>query len=241
VVISIGQFRDHHITKITTSESPPRRMIQLSPLTAILDDDAATRAGRSVLDVGAEFFAAGATFVQLRAKQRSSAWLLEMAEQLVAMGTAIGARVIVNDRADVARLAGAAGVHVGQDDLAPADARRIVGADRIVGVSTHSVPQLDEALRQPIDYVAVGPVFGTASKDTGYDAVGLTLVGAAAARARPRGVGVVAIGGITLERAADVIKAGATSVAIISDLLSTGDARARVRQYLDKLGGISRV
>src|SRR5213078_2140404 len=82
VVISIGQFRDHHITKITTSESPPRRMIQLSPLTAILDDDAATRAGRSVLDVGAEFFAAGATFVQLRAKQRSSAWLLEMAEQL---------------------------------------------------------------------------------------------------------------------------------------------------------------
>jgi len=216
-------------------------MILLSPLTAIVDDDAATRAGRSVLDVAAEFFAAGATFVQLRAKRRSSAWLLETAEQLVVMGTSIEARVIVNDRADVARLAGAAGVHVGQDDLAPADARRLVGADRIVGVSTHSISQLDEAMQQPIDYVAVGPVFGTASKDTGYDAVGLTLVEAAAARARPRGLGVVAIGGITLERAGDVIKAGATSVAIISDLLSTGDARARVRQYLDKLGGISGV
>jgi len=216
-------------------------MIPLSPLTAIVDDDAETRVGRSVLDVAAEFFAAGATFVQLRAKRRSSAWLLETAEQLVVMGTSIEARVIVNDRADVARLAGAAGVHVGQDDLAPADARRLVGADRIVGVSTHSISQLDEAMQQPIDYVAVGPVFGTASKDTGYDAVGLTLVEAAAARARPRGLGVVAIGGITLERAGDVIKAGATSVAIISDLLSTGDARARVRQYLDKLGGISGV
>ena len=113
--------------------------------------------------------------------------------------------------------------------------RALIGADRIIGFSTHSIAQLDAAIEQPIDYVAVGPVFGTASKDTGYDAVGLELVEEAARRARPRGLDVVAIGGITLDRAADVIRAGATSVAVISDLLSTGDPRARVSQYLDKL------
>jgi len=207
-------------------------------LNAILDDDAATRAGWRLLDVAREFLAGGATFIQLRAKERSSAWLLETAEQLVELATTAGARLIVNDRADVARLAGAAGVHVGQDDLAPSQVRQLLGSDRIVGLSTHSIAQLDAAILQPIDYVAIGPVFGTGSKHTGYDAVGLTLVEAAAARARPRGVHVVAIGGITLDRAADVLHAGATSVAIISDLLSTGDPRTRVRQYLDKLSAI---
>src|SRR6185312_6236317 len=135
----------------------------------------------------------------------------------------------------VARLAGAAGVHVGQDDLAPEHVRALIGDGRIIGFSTHAIAQIDDAVRRPIDYVAVGPIFGTGSKDTGYDAVGLTLVQEAARRAAPLGLGVVAIGGITIERAADVIAAGATSVAIISDLLSTGDPRARVAQYLDRL------
>ena len=207
----------------------------LSPLNAILDDDAATRAGWDILDLARAFLDGGATFLQLRAKDRSSAWLLETAEQLVAMAEASGARVVVNDRADIARLAGAWGVHVGQDDLSPVAVRRLLAADRIVGLSTHSIDQIDDAVQQPIDYVAIGPVFGTASKHTGYDAIGLSLVEAAAARARPRGLPVVAIGGITLDRAADVIRAGASSVAVISDLLATGDPRARVRQYLDKL------
>jgi thiamine-phosphate pyrophosphorylase len=216
-------------------------MIRLSPLNAILDDDAATRAGWTLLDLAAEFLAGGATFIQLRAKQRSSAWLLETAEQLVGLSKHTHARVIVNDRADVARLAEADGVHVGQDDLAPLSVRQLLGPDRIIGLSTHSVAQLDAAMEQPIDYIAVGPVFGTSSKNTGYDAVGLTMVKEAAARTRARGVPVVAIGGITLERAEDVIRAGATSVAIISDLLSTGDPRARVREYLDKLSAIRKV
>ena len=157
------------------------------------------------------------------------------------MATAAGAQIIVNDRADVATLAAAAGVHVGQDDLAPAAVRRLLGPDRIIGFSTHSTAQLDDAVQQDINYVAIGPVFGTASKDTGYDAVGLTLVEEAAARARPRGLEVVAIGGITIERAPDVIRAGATAVAIISDLLSTGNPRARVREYLDKLSAVGGV
>ena len=207
----------------------------LSPLNAILDDDAATRAGWDILDLARAYLDGGATFFQLRAKNRSGAWLLETAEQLVAIAEPPRARVVINDRADIARLAEAWGVHVGQEDLTPAAVRRLIAADRIVGLSTHSIAQLDDAVRQPIDYVAIGPVFGTASKHTGYDAIGLSLVEAAAARARPRGLPVVAIGGITIDRAADVIRAGASSVAVISDLLATGDPRARVRQYLDKL------
>jgi len=213
----------------------------LSRLNAIVDDDLATRSGLNAVDLAAAFLDGGATFIQLRAKNRSSAWLLETAEQLVALAKRRGARIIVNDRADVARLADAAGVHVGQDDLAPRAVRGLIGADRIIGLSTHSTTQLDLAVLQPIDYVAVGPVFGSASKDTGYDAVGLQLVEEAARRARPRGLRVVAIGGITLERAPDVIRAGADSVAIISDLLTSGDPRARVSQYLDVLAAVGGV
>ena len=190
-----------------------------------------------MLSVARAFLDGGATFIQLRAKQRSSAWLLDTADALVSPG----AQIIINDRADVARLAGAAGVHVGQDDLPPEAVRRLIGETGIVGVSTHSIAQLDDAVTRPIDYVAVGPVFGTGSKHTGYDAVGLRMVEEAAKRARPRGLGVVAIGGITLDRAPDVIRAGATSVAVISDLLVTGDPRARVSQYLDKLAQVGGV
>jgi thiamine-phosphate pyrophosphorylase len=204
-------------------------------LNAILDDDAVTRAGRDLIEVGRAFLDGGATFIQLRAKTRSGRWLLEMTDRLVAMAAPFNAQIIVNDRADVARLAGAAGVHVGQDDLAPEHVRALIGQHGVIGFSTHSIAQMDDAVQRPIDYVAVGPIFGTASKETGYDAVGLELVREAARRAAPRGLAVVAIGGITLDRAADVIAAGATSVAIISDLLSTGDPRARVSQYLDRL------
>jgi thiamine-phosphate pyrophosphorylase len=159
----------------------------------------------------------------------------------VTIGAGAGARVVVNDRADVARLAGAAGVHVGQDDLAPEAVRRIVGPDRIIGLSTHTIAQLDAAVREPVDYLAIGPVFGTASKATGYDAVGLEMVTRAAERAHARGLPLVAIGGITSDNAADVIRAGADSVAVISDLIATGDPRARVREYLERLASAGRV
>jgi thiamine-phosphate pyrophosphorylase len=212
-----------------------------SRLNAILDDDAARKAGWNLVDLAQAYLAGGATFLQLRAKNRSSAWLLKTAEELVAMASPLGARIIVNDRADVARLANAAGVHVGQDDLAPAAVRTFLGADRVIGLSTHSTAQIDLAVGQPVDYVAVGPVFGSASKDTGYDAVGLQLVEDASRRAHQRGLRVVAIGGITLERAPDVIRAGADSVAIISDLLTGGDPRARVSQYLDRLAAVGGV
>ena len=148
-----------------------------------------------------------------------------------------GAMVIVNDRADIAKLSAADGVHVGQEDLDAASARRILGGAAIVGVSTHSADQVRAALATAVDYIAVGPIFGTSTKETGYSDVGTTFVREAAGILRDADCTkpIVAIGGITLERAPEVIRAGAASVAVISDLLSTGNPETRVRQYLRAL------
>ena len=225
---------------MSRAASPEPRAPTLSRLNAIIDADAAAHAGWSVLDLARAVVDGGATFLQLRAKPATGAWLLDTAAAIVALGGP-GVQLIVNDRADVARLAGAAGVHVGQDDLPPEAARQIVGPERIVGFSTHTIAQLDAAVREPLDYIAIGPVFGTASKATGYEAIGLAMVEQAAARAHARGLQVVAIGGITLERAADVVRAGADAIAIISDLLRNGDPQARVREYLERLSAVGRV
>ncbi len=205
------------------------------PLYAILDADVAADAGWTVPDLAAAFIRGGARLLQLRAKHASGRDFLAMAEAVVAAAAPVGACVIVNDRADMARLAGAAGVHVGQEDLAPESVRTIVGAGAIVGLSTHTPEQLDLALAAPVDYVAVGPVFGTATKKTGYDPIGLTRVAAAARACAVRGRPLVAIGGVTLETAADVIAAGAASVAVISDLLAGNDPAVRVRAFVERL------
>ena len=181
--------------------------------------------------------AGGARFLQIRAKHTPSGALLQICEQVVAAARPAGAVVIVNDRADIAALAQAAGVHLGQDDLNPADARRILGGFAVVGISTHSVEQARAAARAPVDYIAVGPVFSTSTKVTGHTAVGTALVSDVRAILDKEGIDtpIVAIGGITLERAPDVIRAGAASVAVISDLLSRGNPEARVREYLSAL------
>jgi thiamine-phosphate pyrophosphorylase len=126
---------------------------------------------------------------------------------------------------------------VGQEDLDPASARRILGVVAIVGLSTHSPDQVSAAATMAVDYIAVGPIFGTSTKDTGYREVGTAFVSEAAGILRDTGCAtpIVAIGGITLERAPEVIRAGAASVAVISDLLSTGDPETRVREYLRAL------
>ena len=195
--------------------------------------DAAAAAAWAPLVLAAQFFDGGATVVQLRAKQLASGPLLALAESLVALARPYGAQVIVNDRVDVAVVSGAAGAHVGQDDLAPADARAQLGPGAILGVSTHDEEQLARALQAPVTYMAVGPIFGTRTKDTGYAPVGLDLV-RAARRLAPASP-LVAIGGITLDTAPTVLDAGATAVAVIGDLLATGDPRARVAEYLRKL------
>jgi thiamine-phosphate pyrophosphorylase len=213
------------------------RNAELSPLNAILDVDVAAGAGWPPLDLAQAFLAGGARFLQLRAKTLGGAEFLELATALVRLAQG-RARVIVNDRADIARLAGADGVHVGQDDLPPAAVRSLVGNEAIVGVSTHTVEQLDQAVLEPVSYVAIGPVFGTTTKATGYERVGLEMVVEAARRMRVRGLPLVAIGGITLETARSVVDAGAASVAVIGDLLVGGDPERRVREFLGRLSHV---
>ena len=207
----------------------------LDPLYAIIDVDAADRAGWRPLDLTRAFVNGGARFLQLRAKSMASGPLLDLAAAVVELAHAAGAVVIVNDRADIAQLAGADGVHVGQDDLSPTAVRTIAGVDAVVGLSTHTLVQLDRAIREPVSYVAIGPVFGTATKATGYERVGLEMVRDAARRAGARDLPLVAIGGITLEHAVSVIEAGAASVAVISDLLATGDPERQTRNFLNRI------
>ena len=161
-----------------------------------------------------------------------------MCERVVELARVGGAVVVVNDRVDIAELSNAHGVHLGQEDLEPAAARQILGVTAVIGLSTHSIEQARAAVHAPVDYVAVGPMFGTKTKDTGYRPVGMGLVSDVRAIMREEGIEkpIVAIGGITLDRAADVIRAGAASVAVIGDLLATSDPAGRVRDYLRALG-----
>jgi thiamine-phosphate pyrophosphorylase len=155
------------------------------------------------------------------------------------MAESYAAIVIVNDRPDLALMAKASGVHVGQEDLPPARVRSLLGRDAVIGFSTHTSDQIERASEEPVDYIAIGPVFGTRTKETGYDAVGLAQVTLAARRSK--GLPVVAIGGITLDRAASVWAAGASSVAVISDLLEGGDPAGCVRAYLKMAASVTRI
>ena len=186
------------------------------------------------------YLAGGARVIQVRSKIASSAAFLEMCEEVVSRVRKAGGTMIVNDRADIAKLASADGVHVGQNDLDPVSVRRMLGDAAIVGLSTHSLEQVRAASAQPVTYVAVGPVFDTPTKHTRDRAVGVSFVAEAVATLATAGTAkpVVAIGGITLESAGDVIRAGATSVAVISDLLSTGNPEVRVREYMRRLAAI---
>lgn len=180
------------------------------------------------------FVEGGVRFLQLRAKSLPSGAFLQIVDAVVDDAARHDCLVVVNDRVDVARLGCASGVHVGQEDLSPADVRVQLGREAIVGLSTHTEAQLRAAAAEPVSYVAIGPVFGTATKDTGYEAVGLEAV-RLARRIIPADVPIVAIGGITLANAKSVIDAGASSVAVISDLLTGSTPATRARDYLRAL------
>ncbi len=194
-------------------------MLTLPPLYAILDVDLVAARGRDPAGVCRDWLSAGVALIQLRAKTLPSGAFLELADQCAAMSREAGATFIVNDRADIAAVCGADGVHVGQDDLRPADVRAVIGSKALVGLSTHDEAQAADATGQPVSYLAIGPVFGTETKDTGHAAVGLERVRRAASIAHAAGLPLVAIGGITLARAVSVLEAGADSLAVISDLM----------------------
>jgi thiamine-phosphate pyrophosphorylase len=171
---------------------------------------------------------AGVQLIQLRDKRGSSRKIHEQARELMSLQSS-GVRIIINDRPDIAAIAGAAGVHVGQDDLPVEDARKICRPPLWVGVSTHNLNQLREADATSADYIAVGPIFPTSTKENPDPVVGLDLLRAARQLTRKP---LVAIGGVTVESAGEVFAAGADSVAVTKDLALVGDdLRNRVRGY----------
>ena len=172
-------------------------------------------------------FAGGARLVQVRNKKAGAREFLSQVERILLFAPSDG-RVVVNDRVDVALLAGAAGVHLGQTDLPPAAARRILGPGRIIGFSTHNLEQAVEADNLPVDYIAVGPVFATSTKDNPDPVVGVEKLAIICLAVKKP---VVAIGGITLDNAKAALSAGAASVAVIGDLLAHEDVAQRTRMF----------
>ncbi len=174
-------------------------------------------------------FDGGARLVQVRNKKSSARSLFNQVESILKRAPA-DASVIVNDRVDVARITGAAGVHLGQSDIGVVEARRILGPGQIIGFSTHNLEQALAASKLPADYIAVGPIFPTSTKLDAEPVVGLEkLATICKAVQKP----VVAIGGIRLENAAEVLAAGPHSIAVVSDLLAAADIRARVREWIN--------
>ncbi len=160
----------------------------------------------------------GATLIQLREKNASPKDFYEQAKEALEFARKNGVKVIINDRIDIALVLKADGVHLGQDDVSPEHARKILGEKAIIGFSTHNLKQAVEAVKLPIDYLAIGPVFATKTKEN-PDAV-VSIEGVIKVREAIGNFPLVAIGGICLENFQEVLNAGADSVAIISDLLS---------------------
>jgi thiamine-phosphate pyrophosphorylase len=204
-------------------------VLQLPRLYAIVDP---LDTGRDPVELGAALLAGGARLLQLRLKGVPSRGLLEAARALAPLARAAGALFIVNDRADVARAVGADGVHLGQEDLPVSAARRLLGPDRLIGVSTHDLEEARAAEAAGADYIGVGPVYATTSKANPLAPRGLALVRAVrGAVGRP----IVAIGGITPATVMEVIAAGADAVAMIGAIARTVDPRREVAELLRTL------
>lgn len=197
------------------------------PLYPIIDASAEPRA---IVPLAESLAGAGARLLQIRAKNATARAVFEVARDLCSRLGPRGIGFIVNDRPDVAVLAGAAGVHLGQDDLPVEEARKTCGNSLWVGVSTHNDEQFRRATATSADYIAVGPVFPTESKQNPDPVVGLDFLRWARANTQKP---LVAIGGITVESAEHVFRAGADSVAVIRDLSAAADPAARARAYLE--------
>lgn len=203
-------------------------------LYAITDRAMARRSHDEIVDAVAR---GGGRLVQLREKQLPARALYREAAAAILKARGAGMRLIINDRADIALLVGADGVHLGQEDLAPEKVRALLGEDAIIGLSTHSLEQAQIADRLPVDYIAVGPIYRTGTKPEASAGVTSGQVGLELLRSVRAVVQkpIVAIGGITLENAPEVLRAGADSVAVISDLMRCGKIDLRTRQFLERL------
>jgi thiamine-phosphate pyrophosphorylase len=177
--------------------------------------------------------AGGARFIQLREKHASPREFYDDAEKANAIARSNNVKILINDRVDIALALKADGVHLGQDDLPPEYARQILGDNAIIGFSTHSVSQAIAAAKLPVDYIAIGPIFRTSTKENPDETVGPG--GLTAVRNAIGDLPLVAIGGITSANLVDVLKAGADSCAIISDLFSGPETIEEKLALLDRI------
>jgi thiamine-phosphate pyrophosphorylase len=206
------------------------RVTKLPRVYPILDSEALARRGIAIETAAAAFLEGGAGILQIRHKGHWSREVFESAKRIALLCREAGAECVVNDRADFALLLDA-GLHIGQDDLAPRDARKLLGSEPMIGFSSHNVEQLCAAGGEPVDYVALGPIFGTASKVNPDPIVGVAeLRRCRALIEKP----LVAIGGITLENAQEVWQAGADSVAVIGGLLPESGAARGLRERMEQ-------
>ncbi|MEA2205605.1 MAG: thiamine-phosphate pyrophosphorylase [Blastocatellia bacterium] len=174
--------------------------------------------------------AGGATLIQLREKHLPARNFYEEAEAAITTARTLGVKIIINDRVDIAMALQADGVHLGQSDLAPNEARKLLGPDAIIGLSVHNEAQAHLALTLPVNYLAAGPIFPTGSKSNPDPVLGVE--GLSQIRQILGDFPLVAIGGISIMNAAEVFAAGADSVALISGLLSNGDIAATTQAFL---------
>ncbi|MEX2303620.1 MAG: thiamine phosphate synthase [Bryobacterales bacterium] len=203
-------------------------LIPLDRFYPILDSEGLAGAKIDPLELARILVAAGARLVQFRHKAPYTRDAYQQAKAIAQIVQQSGGRYIINDRADIALMVGADGVHLGQDDLPPSAVRNIAGGKLLIGFSTHNEEQLRLGEREPVDYLAIGPIFGTSSKVNPDPVVGVEEV----RRLRPvTGKPLVAIGGITRERAAAVLAAGADSLAVLSDIVAE-DLPARAQEWL---------
>jgi thiamine-phosphate pyrophosphorylase len=212
--------------------------MKLPRIYPILDSESLAGRGLAIEGAAAALLDGGARILQLRHKNQWDRRLYESAKVVARLCREVGALFVVNDRADYALLLGTA-LHVGQDDLPPADARRVMGDNAVVGYSTHNATQLEAARKEPVDYVALGPIFGTGTKRKPDPVVGLDEL------QRWRGIAdkpLVAIGGITLNNAASVLEAGADSVAVVAGLMPLNSTARTLREgmeeWREKLGRV---
>ena len=187
------------------------------------------RSGLSHVDLVRAFLQGGIRFFQVREKKLSDCQFYPQLIQIKSLCDQWEAKFVVNDRVDLAMAAGADGVHLGQTDLPVAAARRLLGKEAIIGLSTHNRHQLKNAPTQDIDYLAIGPVFSTSTKENADPSLGLELLGCLAQDSRHP---IVAVGGVSLSRAQQVWRAGADSVAVISDIVNSSDPARQVSRYL---------
>lgn len=194
--------------------------------------------GLSHVEIVSRLIEGGATLIQIREKTASPRDFYHEAKQAVEVAHRQNAKIIINDRVDIAIAVGADGAHLGQDDLPPEHARKLMGDSAIIGYSTHSIEQAIAAAKLPVDYIAIGPIYQTNSKENPDPVVGLDMLRAMRLLIdKP----LVAIGGITFSTCPDVWDAGADSVAIISDLYTGGEVVSRTREFCSLLSARVRI